>query len=539
MISVQLQAFVIVALLTLPATAFAQAEQTQPDDAGPQSAEATATEPDADAEEPQDEGPQSEPSVKAVEQSQSEPAAPIEPAAQPPPSPVTLQEYLQSARANAAVLDEHQARIDAAKWRKYRAKWAWAPKVRSETALAPVPSNADPDAFGSNVDEFLKLDIGPYIREKIGVVVPLYTFGRISTAKALAEVGVDSERVKLEKAERNLEYEVRRAYYSVQLAASFEELLGEGGTLIKDQLHKMEEDREFGEADFDIKDFRKLQIFDAEVDSRVLDNAQLRGIATAGLNYFTGREGKAVVSPIDEEAAVESLPTVAQAIAAATESRPDLALLDQAVKARALQLKLQKREVWPNLFLAAELSTGWSTEELAKTPVCRKLTADTDCVNTDDLFAQPFSDSLNFFSFGIALGLRWEFDFFQHRGKIRTIKAQNDEVLAQRRRAVGAIHFEIEKIWTDADIARQKVEVTGRRLDAARRWRDQFGFANQAGGADIEDAVDPLKAYFEARALHLQARYDYLVARAALAEALGISDLSSLNSEPATASEDR
>ena len=52
----------------------------------------------------------------------------------------------------------------------------------------------------------------------------------------------------------------------------------------------------------------------------------------------------------------------------------------------------------------------------------------------------------------------------------------------------------------------------------------------QTGGGDIKDAVDPLKAHFEARALHLQARYDYLVARAALAQALGVANLEELNS---------
>jgi outer membrane protein TolC len=121
--------------------------------------------------------------------------------------------------------------------------------------------------------------------------------------------------------------------------------------------------------------------------------------------------------------------------------------------------------------------------------------------------------------------MRWDFDFPQAYGQYREAGALNDEVLAQRERALGAIALEIEKVWTDASNARRKVEITDRRLDAARRWRDQFGLGMQQGGGNIEDAVDPLKAFFEAKALNLQARFEYLVARAELAKAVGVPDL--------------
>lgn len=452
---------------------------------------------------------------------------------------VSLESFLEQARANAAVLDEHAAKMEKARWQKYRADWAAGPKVRSESAIAPVPANAEPDAFGANVDEFLNLDIGPYLRQKFSVVLPVYTFGRIHTAKALAELGVDSARLEKEKAARNVEYEVRRAYYSVQLSEGFAALLGEGSKIIKDKLVEMEDAREFGDADFDTEDLRKLQVFDAEVDGRLIDNRQLRAIASAGLRYFTGHEGGIVVEPLDETLEPPPLESLQEYLRLAEANRPDLALLAKAVRARELQLKLERRNAWPNLFVGAELGLGWSTEDLALTRVCRRVTPDSECVDTDDLFARPFSNSLNFFTFGIALGMRWDFDYFQHRGKVREVRAQNDEVLAQRRRARGGIEFEIEKIWTDARSALDKVEVTARRLDATRRWRDQFGLTMETGGGDIKDAVEPLKAYYEARALHLQARYEYLVARAALAQAVGVPELTpNLNQSPSAASQE-
>lgn len=495
------------------------------------------SEPELETEEAEPE-PEPEPEAKPEPKPDPEPDAEAKPEPKPKPKPTSLDAFLGAAKDHAAVLDEHTAKMEKARWQKYRADWAWGPKIQSDTTFAPVPSDADPDSFGSNIDEYLSLNIGPFIREKVTVVLPVYTFGRINIAKQLADLGVDRAELERTKAERNVEYEVRRAFYSVQLSTSFDSLLGEGSKIIKDKLSDMEEAREFGEADFETKDLRKLQVFDAEVDSRVIDNAKLHDIAVAGLRYFTGHEGEVHVAPIDEDATPPKLGTLQEHLKLAEANRVDLALLTKAVRARELQLKLERRNLWPNIFVAGQLAVGWSTEDLSLTRVCRKVTPDSECVNTDDLFAQPFSNSLNFFSVGIALGMKWDFDYWQRRGKIKEVRAQNEEVLAQRRRARGAIEFEIEKLWTDARSALDKVEVTGRRLDAARRWRDQFGLTLQTGGGDINDAVEPLKAYFEARALHLQARYDYLVARAALAEAVGVPDLDGVVNDSGAKSSD-
>jgi outer membrane protein TolC len=438
-----------------------------------------------------------------------------------------LDELLEMASENAAVLDEHEAKIQKAEWQQYRAKWAWGPKVRNDASLAPVPSNADPDSFDRNIDEFLRLDIGPYFRNKLSVVVPVFGFGRGSAIRELAALGIDTARLQRQQARRDVEYQVKRAYYSIQLSNAFSELLSEGSELVKEKLAEMEEAREFGEADFEIADLRKLQVFDAEIDSRVLDNEKLGRVASDGLRYFTGLERTRPVDVglLDVDSTPPALGTANEYLSVARQNRPELLLLKNAVEARQAQLDLARAEYFPNVFVAGEFTYGWSTEDIVLRSVCRRPTEDAECVDTDDLFARPYNDPFDTLSVGIGLGLRWDFDFFQLRGKYGEAVAQVEEVDAQKRRAVGAIELEIRKVWADAHDAREKVDVTARRLEAARRWRDQFGLTMQSGGADMKDAVDPLKAYYEARALHLEARYNYLVSRAELAKAIGVPSL--------------
>lgn len=452
----------------------------------------------------------------------------------------TLTELLALAYENAAVLDEHAASVEIAEWQQYRANHAWTPKFKSDTLIAPVPANADPWQFGANLDEIGALNLGPFITEKLSVFVPVYTFGRIDTAQALAELGIDKAKLERDQARRDLEYQVKRAYYSIQLSRAFDELLGEGQKLIKEKLAEMEEAREFGDADFDTQDLRRLQVFEAEIDSRAADNAMLGRIAREGIRYFTGLEPRAPlnVQPLPASGDPAPLGPVELYLDTAEQSRAEVALLQHAVRARELQLKLERANFFPNIVVAAELGVGWSTEDIALRPVCRIPSAGAECIDTADLRARPYENPLDFFSLGIGLGMRWELDFFQQYGKYREVLAQNDQVLAQRRRALGAIELEVRKLWLDAAQALEKIEITARRLDAARRWRNQFGLTLQTGGGNLDDATEPLKAYYEALALHLQARYDYLVARAALAKGIGVPTLPEVNDSPPESSDD-
>ena len=52
------------------------------------------------------------------------------------------------------------------------------------------------------------------------------------------------------------------------------------------------------------------------------------------------------------------------------------------------------------------------------------------------------------------------------------------------------------------------------------------GMSIESAGADVSDALEPLKAYYEAKVLHMQAVLEYEMARAALAKGLGVVELS-------------
>ncbi len=433
-----------------------------------------------------------------------------------------LAELTARAVTNSELMAEFKERRAQAKWDQYKAEHAWSPKISSTTTAAPVPANADPDRFEENIDEFLDLEIGPFVREDLNVVVPVYTFGRVSTAKELAELGIENSKLVNEKQRLDIIFETKRAYYSLRLANAFQEMLEEGEELIEEQLEEMQDARDFGEADFDIKDLRKLQIFSAEVDSRVVDNARLASIAQAGLRFLADIDDdvQIQVPKLDDLDTPPELRDRGYYVDQALRHHPEINQLDKAVEARRLEHQLEKAGWYPNLAFAFSMGLAWSTEETALQDICRR-DASGDCNEVGDLFAEPYGDPLNGFSVRIGLALRWNIDPFQQHADVEKKDSQRRQIIAQRQRARNALKLEVTRRYREAADAREKIDIDQRRLNAAVRWRNQFGLSAQTAGGDMSEAIDPLKAFYEARARYLETVYDYLIARAELARTVG------------------
>ena len=416
---------------------------------------------------------------------------------------------------------QYRKKIESARWRKYRADWARFPKLTTQTSLAPVPANADPDEISQNYDEIAALNIGPFLEQQLDVLVPLYTFGRIDNAQKLAEVGVDNEKIKRRRAMLDLFYQVKRAYFGLQLSTTLDDILSDGSQLLKDKLEDMQEARDFGTADFEIEDFRKLQLFDAELDTRRVDNQQIADVALEGMEFLTGVDKADVAVPqMETDGSLGEFKDKKYYLNFAYDNRPELIQLDKAVKARRLQRELAESELYPNLVLAGGLTYGWSTESAASRPVCTN--EDGDCNEVQpNRYVRPFSNPLDRFSFNIGLGLQWKFDLPQQRGKLEQKRAQYQVILSQRRRARRAIELDVERLYMEATDARKKVEILKRKRHAAQRWKAQFGLSMQTAGAELKDAVDPLKEHFKAQGKYLKARFEYYMARASLAKAIG------------------
>jgi outer membrane protein TolC len=437
---------------------------------------------------------------------------------------VALKPLMEKAATNSDLVAEYKAQREAAEWKKYQAKWARAPKIKSTTTLAPVPANADPSNLRENYSEIGALEIGPLISESLQVIVPIYTFGRIKIAKQLADIGVDVTKLKRAAAVEDVLFQTKRAFYGLQLSRTFAPILEKGNKLIQEKLQEMETARDFGDKDFSIDDFRRLQIFATEVESRMADNQKLREISSSGLQFLAELETEQLTAkPLDSDAEPKKLKDLETYWQYARTHRSDLRQLRKAVKARELQTKLERRNYYPNIAFFSGLGYSWSTEETASQPVfCRDSSG--PCPSSiDNLYAEPDTDPLDTFSIRLGVAINWDIDPLNQYGQVQAIDAKLRKLKAQESRANRAVRLDIEKKYTDAKDALERIEILNRRLDAAESWRDQVGFKMEAAGIEFgEDDIKPIREFYQAKAEYLRARTEYRVARAALAQAIGI-----------------
>lgn len=529
-------------MIFAPSSALAQ-EASDADDLNPMDTALEAKDAQEEVEDgAREEQPEADAPAQADEPSQADADAPAE---QPTARAFTLEQLTELALQNKALINEFHAKRAAAKWDLYRAEHiTWMPSIQASTLLSVTPDNATPDAFDQNVNQYLDLDVGPFVRQDLTITVPIYTFGKTTAAANLAQLGIDNTGLELENARLDSVVQLQRAYWGVRLSLAFQEMLQEGAELISEQLEKMQEKRDFGETDFDIKDFRKLQIFDAEIKSRIVDNQKLGILARAGLHFLTDipQPTPIALDPLQE---LDSPPQLQEAdyyIARALGHRPQLKQLEKAAQARAYQANLATADWYPDIFAALRFGFSWSTVDTGFQEICTapSLDAATGCefprdqamLDGQPLFARPYGDPLHSLSLQVAIGLRWNIDPFQLYAKSKKADAQVEVLDAQRARAQKAVAFEIRTLYQSAADGLEKLAINQERLKAAERWRNQFGLSSQSAGADIKDAVEPLQAYFEARAKYLQTIYDYQIARAELARAVGARQLAHDGSVP-------
>lgn len=217
-----------------------------------------------------------------------------------------------------------------ARYRQEEADWALFPSFQFNTNFTVVPEQTDPNRVTSNIEKYLAFEVGPFSSSSLRIIVPLFTFGKIDAAQELAALGVDQQELETRKLRLKLLTQTREAYYSLQLGKQIQGLIGDSVGIIREEIARQEEAREFGDETIDVEQLRKLQIYETEISARVLDNGRLVTLTRGALAALVQlpRDGFDV-PPFDEEVDTTDLPPLAEVQRVAREHRPEIALLEK------------------------------------------------------------------------------------------------------------------------------------------------------------------------------------------------------------------
>ncbi|MCA9604130.1 MAG: TolC family protein, partial [Myxococcales bacterium] len=189
-----------------------------------------------------------------------------------------------------------------------------APEVRGSPIFSP-----DPQLPVSNPWQ-------PVLGFTVEGAVPLWTFGKLPAARDAARAGIRAAQADRQRVRNQLRYDVRRAYFSLQLALDLRQMLDEALPQIREQAERLEEQIADGDEEVTELDQYRMEAALAEIEAREADADRLLASTRAALTILTGvREYRIPECPI-EAVDVELRPRTFYTRRATTD-RPEVRML--------------------------------------------------------------------------------------------------------------------------------------------------------------------------------------------------------------------
>jgi outer membrane protein TolC len=434
----------------------------------------------------------------------------------------TLKELIELSRTNPT-LQAAAAATAAVQAQVTEAKMNWLPQGSVLSLVAPSPreecfnqwgvhdtgqclTTTSPEASLSNVSW-----TNVFTHTEVQLIQPLYDFGKISAGIAAAKAGVEVSREKEAGARADLELNVRRAYFGLKLAREVLDTLDQGASYVDEAQKTIEKDLAQGTGSSTVTDRLRLRTVRADLDARVLETKKLQALARDSLRALIGAQLQGQVDVDDEpfEPPELNLQPVAYYEDLAKASRPEVKMLQYAVKAKKALADLERRKEYPDLIL------------IGGAVIARAQTVD----NPTNAF---YSHYYNSTTAGLAAGLRIPLDLGPKIARTRRLAYEAEETGYQQSAAMSGILLEVEKAYGEVTEAQGRLADMDKGQKAGKAWISAVAQNLAVGLAETRDFSDALIAFFGMRTRYLQAVYDLDIALSSLARATGVPTLQSL-----------
>jgi outer membrane protein TolC len=407
--------------------------------------------------------------------------------------------------AARARLSYTHAQLEEAKWTPW---FQWS--AQSSFGVAPPIQGSGLYPFGPNGTQTTLQQrnitalggLQPFVGYGISGVLPLYTFGKIETAREAAEANVRVSEWDMEKWRQSMRMDVRRAYYGVQLARDAHEIFTDAIDRLDKGIQGIREKLAKGDPNVTEVDRLRLEEFKQEVISQSLTPAKGEAYAMAALRFMTGVQTGFDVPDEPLKRPDRPLVSIAQYLEAARILRPDVNMARAGIVARRALVELNRAKLFPDLGLGAGA-------DFVSTP---------SAVPQQNAWA---SDGWNHFYYYFGFGLKWSLDLLPQAARIEEAESQLEETRALERLALGNAMLEVEKAYADAVEAKAREETWDKAEHIAKQWISTVQDHIDLGTWDERSLLEPLRSYAGARGQHLYALMDYNVSLSSLALASG------------------
>ncbi len=414
----------------------------------------------------------------------------------------SLGECLALTERNHPALFAARARLDAMRAQLEEARVAPASFVGLSSRFGVVPnapagSQPSPDF----VTQGVAVGLGPLFQVGVSATVPLYTFGKISSARRAAEAHVRLGEWDVEKERQQIRVDVKRAYFSLALARDMAHLAEDALSKLDDAIASIQKKLDEGDGSVDRADRLRLEVSRDELLARIADAKRGATAASGALRFYTGIQTGFDTPDEPLTRPATPLGDVVPHLAAARLHRADVNRARAGVAARSAQVDGARANMLPNVGLGMRFD--WTFAPGVQVPVS----------GFDPATAGP--------QLTAAFGIEWPLDFLTKNARVHQAEANLDEARSLERLALGGVAAEVEAAHAAAVEAATREENWDRAVRRAKSWIVAVQDAIDLGTKDERALVEPLRIYVLARASQLQALMDTHMTRAELARVTG------------------
>ena len=355
---------------------------------------------------------------------------------------------------------------------------------------------------------------GVTIRFSADTVVPIYTFGKIKSAKALANAGKALAVLNRERFRHETALRVYQAYATLLLARESVAILEEAWTVIQEARIGVEKDLGMGEnpddeenLDRDPADLTRIELGELEVEERMLEARKIESLALAALWAIAG-EAAPPGFDIDEKQLIPDqvlggMRTIDYYRETAARERPEAKLASGAIEARKAMERLARASFLPDIGLLVTAGYAYSS------------TAD------PAMSALYYQDRFNYSGITAALGVLWDIDIHNNIFRLRKARAERRAAEHKREAALLLLGLEVDKAYRELTQAERAIELTAQASKKARQLVVDLQVKETVGGGNMRELQRALTTWAEWRFKHFQAIMQHNVALANLARAVG------------------
>ncbi|MBV9947887.1 MAG: TolC family protein, partial [Myxococcales bacterium] len=268
------------------------------------------------------------------------------------PHQYSLEECLALADRNFANLWAARSRLAYAHGQLEEARWTPWFQWTAQSQFGVVPKlegtvlYPQSTVFSRNVSNLTTLQ--PFFSFSINGVIPVYTFGKITSGLEAAEANVRVSEWDMEKTRQQTHMDVRRAFYGVEFARDVRYVADEATSRLDKGIESIKEKIAKGDPQVTDVDRLRLETFRQEIVAQALQAPKGEAYAMAALRFITGVQSSFDI--VDEPLRRPTKPLVAivQYLEATRVLRPDVNMARAGVVARQKLVDVNRARLFPD-----------------------------------------------------------------------------------------------------------------------------------------------------------------------------------------------